>query len=46
MFYVGKIDEVENANFPFNKKSYLDLLLQKERVKERDSESVRFKERA
>ena len=31
---VGKINEVKNANFSFNKKSYVDALLQKVRAKE------------
>ena len=35
---VGKIDEVENANFSFNKKSHVDALLQRVSVEELASE--------
>ena len=34
------MDEVKNANFVFNRKSYVDALLQKRRVEERASERV------
>ena len=39
---VGKIYEAENANFPFNKKYYIDALIQKRRVKKGASERVIF----
>ena len=38
--YVGKIDEVKNANFSFNNKSYIDALLQKVQVEEHVSEKL------
>ena len=41
--HAGKIDEVKNANFSFNRKSYVDALLQKRRVEERASERERPK---
>ena len=40
---LGEMDEAENANFSFNKKSYVDALLQKGLVKEGASERVRTK---
>ena len=37
---VVKMYEVENSNFPFKNKSYVDALLQKWRVEERNTERV------
>ena len=37
---VGKMDEVKNANFSFNKKSYVDNILQKRRFRKHASEKV------
>ena len=39
----GKMAEVKNANFSFKDKYYVDALLQKFRVEERDIERVRPK---